>query len=58
MTIVMVGVCVNGKVRKNASGIGADGREQWGITDPMPCEECGGKGCPKPGAKAAEAERE
>jgi hypothetical protein len=52
MTILLVGVCVDGKVRKN--GFWLDGaKKHWGITSPTPCEKCGGKGCPKPG----EAER-
>lgn len=46
MAILLVGVCVDGKVRKNAAGINAEGRKQWGITSPVPCEKCGGKGCP------------
>jgi len=53
MTIVLVGVCVNGYVRKNASGINAERREQWGITSPVLCEKCGGKGCKRePAAEA------
>lgn len=55
MTIVAVGVCVNGKVRRNASGIGVDGRTVWGITSPTPCEKCGGKGCAKPAEEPAPA---
>lgn len=55
MTILLVGVCVDGEVRRDASGINAEGRRQWGITDPEPCEKCGGKGCPKPDAEAPPA---
>lgn len=47
MTIVAVGVCVNGMIRHNGSGVNAEGRRIWGITGPTPCEKCGGKGCPK-----------
>lgn len=54
MTIVLVGVCVDGQIRKAGKYTFPDGREQHGITSPMPCEKCGGKGCPK--ATAAEAE--
>lgn len=47
MTILLVGVCIDGVVRKEAGGINADGRPQRGITSPTPCEKCGGKGCEK-----------
>lgn len=47
MTVVAVGVCVNGMIRRAGSGIGVDGRRIWGITSPTPCEKCKGKGCPK-----------
>lgn len=51
MTIVLVGVCVNGMVRKNGKYVEPGGnKEHWGITSPAPCEKCGGKGCPKPDA--------
>lgn len=54
MTIVAVGVCVDGKIRKDGFWLNpANGRKEWGITSPTPCEKCGGKGCPKPGAEAA-----
>lgn len=56
MTILLVGVCENGLIRK--AGKGHDGqREVGGITSAIPCEKCGGKGCPKP-AREAEAESE
>lgn len=56
MTILAIGVCVNGMVRKNGSWTNpANGQKQWGITSPTPCEKCGGKGCPKPAEKAAPA---
>jgi len=49
MTILAVGVCVDGKIIK--PGKGHDGqREVWGITSPIPCEKCGGKGCGKAAA--------
>lgn len=54
MAIVAVGVCVGGKIRRDGSGIGMDGRRVWGITGPTPCEKCGGKGCPKTGAADGE----
>lgn len=57
MTIVAVGVCVGGRVRKNGSWTDPrTGQKQWGITDPMTCEKCGGDGCPKPGAVKADAD--
>lgn len=55
MTIVAIGVCVDGWIRKSGKFTFPDGREQWGITDPIPCEKCGGKGCPKPAADGAES---
>ena len=47
MTIVLVGVCVGGMVRRNGCWTDPQGNEHWGITSPTPCEKCGGKGCPK-----------
>lgn len=53
MTILLVGVCVNGMVRKNGSWTDPrNGQKQWGITGPAPCEKCGGKGCPRETAEA------
>lgn len=52
MTILLVGICVNGKVRHNGVGRNVEGRLQAGITSPMTCEKCGGKGCPKVGRPA------
>lgn len=49
MTILLVGVCIDGKVRHNGVGRNAEGRLQGGITGLMTCEKCGGKGCPKVG---------
>jgi hypothetical protein len=54
MTIVAVGVCVEGWIRKAGTYVFPDRREQHGVTSPMPCEKCGGKGCPKPSAAEAE----
>lgn len=53
MTIIMVGVCVNGKVRHNGVGRNAEGRLQSGVTSPVLCEKCDGKGCPRPGTEQA-----
>lgn len=50
MTIVLVGVCVDGKVRRDGSWLNpSTNRREYGITSPTPCEKCDGKGCPKPG---------
>lgn len=56
MTIVAVGVCVDGKVRHD--GYWAEpgtGKRHYGISSPMPCEKCDGKGCPKPAPDAENA---
>jgi len=56
MTIVAVGVCVNGMVRRNGFWTEPGSNKQhWGITSPTPCEKCGGKGCPKPDETPAPA---
>jgi hypothetical protein len=51
MAIVLVGICVNGKVRHNGIGRNAEGRLQGGISAPTTCTKCGGKGCPKVGRR-------
>lgn len=55
MAIDLVGVCVDGKVRRNGCWVDPQGNEHWGITSPTPCEKCDGKGCPKPAAAEPDA---
>lgn len=55
MTILLVGVCVNGMIRKTGGGPDGAGRIVYGITSEITCEKCDGKGCPRPAKAEAEA---
>jgi hypothetical protein len=50
LAIVAIGVCVEGKVRRDLHWTDNTGKTHYGISSPTPCEKCGGKGCPKPPA--------
>lgn len=52
MTVIALGICRDGWVTRDAKWTDPrDGKVVMGVSR-LPCEECGGKGCPKPAAKA------
>lgn len=58
MAIVAVGECVDGKVIHDGHWTDGTGKKHFGVSSPMPCEECGGKGCkPKPPSRQSLEDR-